>query len=215
MPYSRLMLRFASLLAIALLCFACAKEKEGDFVNATSVTIPADESTPEERERINATLDEIEALAGQLARPQSFRSLPVIVTTESMADSHRAGACYFENGRGKFILVNRVVLRQEERLRTIGLESTLFRVLLHEIGHCYLGREHLEEKISQKGRRLRFAPDRHDRRPVFEEFNVSSMESKTLLMPLALKKYYVAEILGLYRARSLDELAAYAGAEAE
>jgi hypothetical protein len=215
MPLPRLSLRLATALALSLLCLACAKEREGDFVSAASVTVPADEATPEERERINATLDEIEALAGQLARPQSFRSLPVIVTTESMAESHRAGACYFENGRGKFILVNRVVLRQEERLRTVGLESTLFRVLLHEIGHCYFGREHLEEKISQKGRRLRFAPDRQERRPVFEEFNVSSMESKTLLIPLALKKYYVAEILGLFRARSLEDLAAYTGAVAE
>ncbi len=194
--------------------YACGSDNKGDVrQHPSSLAIPADEATAEERKQIDSTLLEIETLAGELGRPQSFRSLPIVVSTESMAKTERAGACYLENGRGRYILVNRVVLREEERLVGIGLQSTLFRVLLHEIGHCYFGRDHLEDKLSERGRRLRFPADRFRRRPEFSELNVSSMESRTLLLPIALKKYYVAEILGLFRARSLAELAQYTGAD--
>lgn len=207
----------APLLALALACglaAGCAKERPKDQVNAASVPVPADQATAEERKQIEDTIAEIETLAGELARPQAFRRLPVLVTTEDMQDTKRAGACFLENGKGKFILVNRVVLRQEEWLSKVGLQSTLFRVLLHEIGHCYFARDHLEDRVTRvKGRRLRFAPNERRLRPELEDFLVSSMESQSLLMPLALKKYYVAELLGLYRARSLAELAEYTGAE--
>lgn len=204
-------------LALALACgvaAGCAKEKARDQVNAPAVPVPADEATPEERKQIERTLSEIETLAGELARPQAFRRLPVLVTTEDMQETKRAGACYMEGGKGKFILVNRMVLRQEEWLSQVGLQTTLFRVLLHEIGHCYLARDHLDDRVARvQGKKLRFAPNQRKHRHELEDFLVSSMESQSLLMPLPLKKYYVAELLGLFRARSLAELAEYTGAE--
>lgn len=203
------------LIACAGLC-ACAKDKKRDVV-AGSLPVPADEATAQERAQIASTVKEIETLAGELARPQAFRSLPVVVTTESMAETKRAGACFMENGRGKFILVNREVFREEARMAAGRFQTTLFRVLLHEIGHCYLGRDHLETRISGQGRKLRF----HRREPgkkAFDDlfssdYNVSSMESQSLVMPLALKKYYVAELLGLFRAASLNDIAEYTGGE--
>ena len=206
-----------ALLVATLALSACAKEKANDVVEAAELPVPADQATEKERAQIASTVKEIESIAGELARPQKFQGLPILVTTEDMLEAKRAGACYFERGKGKFILVNRAVFEEEERLSAGGLQTTLFRVLLHEIGHCYLGRHHLETKISGQGRKLRYSregrPARFQNEYFFSDYNVSSMESQSLLMPLALKRYYVAELLGLYRAATLDQLAELSGGE--
>lgn len=196
---------FAGWLAVLLLLQSCAKS---DDVVESPPAMPADEATADERLRIQHTLDEIEGLAAALGRPQQFRSLPILVTTEDQNAAKRAGACFTVNGRGRYIIVNRNVLRQEEVLSAAGVENTLFRVVLHEIGHCYLGRDHMGDQIFQAGRRISWR--RKGGEVGFPSLNVSSMEPHTLTMPNVLKKYYVAELLGLERATVLGDLATHA-----
>lgn len=204
--------RTGLLLSIALCVALLACSSKGRDKVQQSSLIPDDESTDTERETIVRTLGEIEALAAELGQPQSFRSIPVVVTSEDMMKARRAGACVRQNGKPKLIVVNRRVLELETTLKDLGVETALFRVLLHEIGHCYLGREHTGEQIHLPRRKVVW----HRDTGVFPEtvtypaLNVSSMEANSITMPVVLKKYYVAELLGIARAKELSDFSAYA-----
>jgi len=200
--------RKASLALLGIALFSCGGN---DATKIGQIAMPADEATDEERAQISQTVKEIEMISGSLGRPQSFDSVPILVTSESTLAANRHGACVRENGAGKFILVNREVLNQEKRLVQEGSMTTLFRVILHEIGHCYFAREHFDEKIEARDKQIMWNRKQKDRQPVyFSSLNVSSMEATSLQLPVALKSYYVAEILGLVRAANLSDLAPYA-----
>jgi hypothetical protein len=196
---------------ISLALFACSKGADDVHSHHGNIAPSVDVSTPEERRIIDQNLSEIENLAAELGKPQRFRSIPIKVTEESMLEANRAGYCVIVNGSGSEINVNRRVLDEEKKMAAEGVEVTLFRVLLHEIGHCYLGRGHFNAKIEYRGRHFQWNRKDEGKRPVhFPFLNVSSMEERTLIMPVALKRYYVAEILGLARATSVFDLRDYA-----
>ncbi len=204
--------RLACLLLASFAVFSCAKLKSPETKKVSHLVVPADEATLEEGEAIEKNLAEIERLASELGRPQSFHPLPVLVTTEDFKDSERLAACYSEEGRGRFILINRVVFENEHRLRKEAKMSTLFHVLLHEIGHCYFARAHSDKEIDLKKHKVRvkIPTDNSNLSELHEvpllSLNSSAMHTKNMFMIMDLRKFYVAEIIGLVPTPGVDSL---------
>ncbi len=200
---------FFKLTCLVLAClvfFSCAKLKEPKTVKVSQLVVPADEASASERQIIDKTLTEIEGVAASLGRPQQFRRIPVLVSSEELASNHRFAACFSEEGQGRFIQVNRKVLDRESELQERRDHlSTLFQVLLHEIGHCYFAREHSDESIDLRRHEVSKASYRYSGRSL----NFSSMHSRNVFMIDQLRSYYVAELLGLVPVPSIEALRTY------
>jgi|GEM_PF-5099742 len=196
-------------LLAALCVFSCAKDKGGN-AKVSSLVVPTDEATELERRIIDDTLTDIEKLSSELGHSKSFRSIPVLVTSERPEDSGRFAACYSEDGQGKFIQVNRQVLRKEKEI-FMGTTSTFFQILLHEIGHCYFGRKHLDDQIDVSAYRVVLPHEHSEKETEFgiHSVNASAMHSKNMIVPNVLKKYYVAEVIGLAASRDVPALQSY------
>ncbi len=202
---------FLFLCVLALLsCTSQPSESTGAGAGTgakSTLVIPADEASAEERAEIESALREIESVAAELSAPRDFHRLPVIVTTAENFTDHPA-ACVSENGEGRFILLKPSVIEQEKEERKSGRHSALLRVLLHEIGHCYFGREHETAQIQSPGYVIEIESAAG---PIYyHSLDVSVMVKESLVIPTPLERYYVAELLGLTRAESLADIAAFA-----
>lgn len=202
-----------SLCASTLLLAACAREAPPAAAPvASAVTVPADQARPEERQQIETALGEIETIAAELGRPRGFHSLPVVLAADDdQTVTNRVAACVSENGIGQFIVIKRIALTREATAAELGMDSVLFRILLHEIGHCYFQRGHDDAYVEAEGKELLIdQPTRAGRRFPYRSLDASAMATNSLSLPIALKKYYVAELLGLARANSPEDFLAYA-----
>lgn len=174
---------------------------------------PPDIATQAEHDQIRAALANLSALAAA-SGVGDFSSFPVLVV-DSFAGEGAAAAAYCQrgaDGRGAFVGVLRSTLRRAEARRwEWGDDSFLEMILLHELGHCVFGRGHDDTLLEKEGWHLsfRYGGARGDR---FFNFRIqaSVMHSSPLLtdpFPESLKRYYVAELAGLRRWASLDDVA--------
>jgi hypothetical protein len=184
--------------------------------------VPADEATPAERQEIDDTLASISQKAAQYGYFNDFKSIPVLVTSEDSTVTGREGMCQWDkNYRGIFIKINRRVF---DRDRSLGRFRAVFSVLLHEIGHCYLGRQHETTLLTEKSSHLQVeVTDKMGGTDFVEDgFPVSVMtvlhsknctencEASSRLPSIPeLQDYYVAEVIGFSRINSLRELAQF------
>ncbi|MGZ3657257.1 MAG: hypothetical protein ACXVB9_02690 [Bdellovibrionota bacterium] len=202
-----------SALALILFIGLCACSGGNDAkTQAKRLPLPTDEATSEERSQLDATLTQIEGITRDLGHPQTFRSIPVILTTDDHTYTDHPAGCVSSGGVPQFILVKRVVLENEARISEGQVESTLFRVLLHEIGHCYFSRQHEDAPIFEVGKNIELSVKRGNvgGKIQYPMLDATVMEPQNLTLPIALEKYYVSEILGMGRAKTLADLAAYA-----
>jgi hypothetical protein len=208
----------AQILILILLCapmMSCSQigQQLGIEHQAYTIVMPNDESTAYERRVIKRTTKKIEAIAYNLGKEETFESIPVLVTTEDPSVTKRWGYCQWdENGKGVFIVLNREVFQKDlenDRLHFV------FGVLLHEIGHCYFGRKHDTAVIKKPGYKISIETFDADGGTTItiDEFPVSIMYSKSSLVgspltgvPTSLEHYFVAEILGLQRVSSVEDL---------
>lgn len=110
---------------------------------------PSDEATSEERKKINETLEHISEIANKFGYKNDFNSIPVLVTSENVKVTGRIGYCQWdENRRGQYIFINRENFESDKRSSYL---QNVFQVLLHEIGHCYFGRDHNPNVIKKPG----------------------------------------------------------------
>jgi hypothetical protein len=197
-------------IALFLALAGCAKD-DSARPQSKSITAPEDQSDAAQRAQIDATLTKIEGLTSALGKPHTFRSVPIVVSTDTHYTDHPA-ACVALNRVPQFILVKPAVFEAEDRISPGGIDSTLFRVLLHEIGHCYFHREHEEEHISQPGRLVQLTVKQRGvtGKVDLPFLDATVMVPENLSVPIVLEKYYVAEILGVIRAKTLQDLAPYA-----
>jgi hypothetical protein len=208
----------AQTLILIILCvplMSCSQigQQLGIEHQAYNIVMPNDESTAYERKVIKRTTKKIESIARTLGRDLKFNSIPVLVTTEDPTVTKRWGYCQWdENEKGVFIVLNREVFRkdlEDSRLHFV------FGVLLHEIGHCYFGRKHDTAVIKRDGYKISIETfDSEGGTTItIDEFPVSIMYSKSSLVgspltgvPTSLENYFVAELLGLQRVSSVEDL---------
>jgi hypothetical protein len=184
---------------------ACSRED--DAKKNARLAPPADESTGEQRASMNSTLDRIEALTRELGQPRTFRDLPIVVTTANSYTDHPA-ACVSLAGKGQFILIKPSVFDDDAEVQAEGAEDELFRVLLHEIGHCYFNRQHEEDRLFAADKVVEISADGGGT-ATYPILDASIMVPEELTAPVALEKYYVAELLGIERAKTMEDLVGF------
>ncbi len=123
-----------------------------------------------------------------------LRSIPYHVTS-SLPDNI-AGICvYQENGRPVGIAINRRVLN-DWMIESATHYGFLYKALLHEIGHCFFGRDHDDGHLEIS----------------LDLFTENSMDLSVMISgglartPKVLWPYYVKEIAGLDRINTQDDL---------
>lgn len=200
--------KFCIILLASCLAFAgCARD--GTRAKKAQLQRPRDEASLEERAQINATVARIETLTKELGQPKTFRTLPIILSNEDSYTDHPAGCVSVEGGDPQFIVIKRSVFDKENDLAGAGVETSLFRVLLHEIGHCYFGRAHEEERLYTENMLIELGTLEGEQPLVYPVLDVSVMVPESLTLPVALEKYYVAELLGISRAKKVEDFMPY------
>lgn len=169
------------------------------------------ESFPENR----ASAEETEALKLVLNQIQSdFDEQHINIDLESIPYSindlgeFTAGICYKSNGRRIGIAIDHTVFL--ESIENGDYYGFLYKVLLHEIGHCFFNRIHEENNYSVTGYTmlLGISPGRAPKS--FDSIATTVMESMgQRLIPKLLWPYYIKEMVGLDLIQSWEDFRPY------
>lgn len=180
----------------------------GEYGRDSGQPIPVDQATSSDRLRIQETLGEIEELIASFGVPVDFKSIPIVVTD----DMEAAGVCQRDpSGSRTYIGIHSLIMNIGNP--SFGTTSPLFDVLLHEIGHCYFGRNHDDTQIERDGADIIIVETGPGwRREIpYASVPASIMISEvSVALPVSLKRYYVGELLGKYRATDATELRDFA-----
>ncbi|MBK9322345.1 MAG: hypothetical protein IPM97_05225 [Bdellovibrionaceae bacterium] len=209
---------FLFLLAVSIL--SC--NRPFGAIDGLDYEIPDDESTTEERQLINEIKADIIQTSVSFGIKLDLDKLPIIVTSRqdivtSEGNTGFNGLCFWDqNKKGKAILLNKAPFRYDlykaESLKKAELAPQTFHTLLHEIGHCYFGREHESQILQRDGKQITIHQTNESYNLPFVTTSVMDNTAGSMI-PYSLKKYYVAEIIGYFRASSLDEVAHFINAE--
>lgn len=203
-------MKILALVFATILLSGCGAGKP-EKTKGSPFVIPPSEANASETADLAATLAEIEAITLKLGRPQRFNTVPIIVTSEDSKKSHRIGYCRF-NRRHRFIAVNRKAFERQADFSSEIPNRRLFRVLLHEIGHCYYNRDHDNTLLSKPGLNIGVeleSTSTSKKFAIYQGLCASIMCDKSQKLggtPFELREYYVAEMLGIKRATDLAAL---------
>jgi hypothetical protein len=200
--------RISALLFTALLVTACGHGGNG-AAQPANLPVPTDEATPEQRAAIDATLSRIEGVTAELGHPHRFRAIPILVTTDNKYITDAKGACVKVGTRPQFILVRPSVLKFELDQAPDSPTTSLFPVLLHEIGHCYFAREHDPALIRTDGSLISMTRADGSVAQPFEALEASVMHPEKTQMYVEFEHYYAAEVMGLVPNRTLEAFGRY------
>lgn len=166
--------------------FSCGKK------DPQSIVLPGNQASEKEAEIIGAVVEKIQKDFDELGVNVNLRSIPFHVTT---LDPKIAGICvYRSNGSPVGIAVNHSVLKNWE-VETPEHYGLIYRVLLHEIGHCFFRRQHEDDEL--------FIPG-------LDTIEISVMKDYGRANTLKeLWPYYVREVAGLDRLQSAEDLKRY------
>lgn len=188
----------------------------------TNEDIPLNEASVEEVSLIDDIKKDIAQIALSYGVSLDLDKLPIIVSDKQdipNADgvSGYQGLCFLdENGKGTAILLSKRMLKSDlyeaEKPKKDEIALDTFRTLLHEVGHCYFGREHESNVLESKNFQLTIRQKKETYNFSFLPASIMDNSAGTII-PNSLKRYYVAEIIGYYRAKSLQEVADFISAE--
>lgn len=140
----KVLCRYTFLFTLVVSLISCS-----GFHSSEQFEMPADEATAEERVKIIETLKHISEIAMNKGYNEKFESIPVLVTSENIAETGRLGYCQWDQDhKGQYIVINRENFERDKQQPYL---QTVFSVLLHEVGHCYFGREHDHRLIINSG----------------------------------------------------------------
>ena len=195
---------FSILIALFLLNSGCTQQRDASY------DFPVDVGTLEDHAKIQQTALEIEKVAASLGKGKDFHSFPVFVVGKNTPHAMGSAYCLSDSsGHGVYIGIRRHLLEETAEMNANGFgKSRLFLILLHEYGHCLFGRAHDTELLRQPNTRINLQAD-----PASSVFQSVVALPPTCMYPNAyitelpdsLKKYYVGELFGLGRMKSLGE----------
>jgi hypothetical protein len=184
-----------------------------ESVNFPPIIIPQDQATASERAAVEHTLDLISKYAAEFGEVRDFRQLPIVLRVRDNPTENVAGRCHYNyDMRGFFIEIFKDVIPILPATRAGQFSSELFIVLLHEIGHCYFSRPHDPALIKRVGFEMVFSvsTDSGDNDVYYYEIPASIMiDTWSIGIPKDLERYYVGEILGVFRANTPEELQSF------
>lgn len=174
----------------------------------SSADVYSDEASAQERELIEEQMSLIKGYAAEFGVTTDLNRIPVFVSSHATIPATTPSFCIMNGNVGTKIVLNKNFFRDRVYDRDTGLASPLFNLLVHEIGHCYMGRSHEEALLKKRGHMVEFDIVSRKGREVARYYSVQStmMHNTYFAMPKALEKYYVGEIFGKWRAGSLEQL---------
>lgn len=187
-------------LSLFFVLLSCGKQQ------ASSIVLPGNQATDAEAALLSGALEVIQDEFDSHNVNVNLRSLPYHV---SELRPELAGYCMFRNGNPVGIVLNKNIFHNWI-IETDYDYGVLYNVLLHEIGHCFFGRDHDNEEFSVDGFELH----------ITYELNVSPLVvtgvKKTVMadhawpfIPKRLWPYYVKEIAGLERISAIQHIENY------
>lgn len=187
---------------IFLLIFVSCVKKE-----MNSIVLPANQATAEESEILSAALVKIQSDFDEAGVRVKLRSIPYRVAT---LERSVAGYCMYRgDGSPVGIVINKNVFRDWET-ETPTHYGLIYKVLLHEIGHCFFHRAH-DDDIFEIPWGLLFLKGPDDEFHNEEYIELSAMkDGGKAQIARSLWPYYIREVAGLDRLNSLEDLLAYA-----
>jgi hypothetical protein len=186
---------------LCLLFLGCGK-------NIPVQTLPVNSATPEETQKIDEALALIQADLAEEGIHKNLRRVKIIVA--DLDDPSIQGRCYRNAGKGVALVMSHQILAQESPDE--DLYPWYFTVLLHEIGHCYFNRDHETEVIPFPNKEVVYsaASSRPGKEHTGAWISPSVMNlASDRYMLKALRRYYVKEVAGLDRVRSIEDLNNY------
>lgn len=189
-------------LLFILLSVACSEEVE---VRDAPILIPENQATAVQNEKIQDTLLELTEIMKELGVDEDLTRIPIVVL-----DIEPGGQCFrTKDKNGIYIVLDKEVVDAEPVAEFY--ERPLFATLLHEIGHCYFGRSHTDEKIQAENKLVRVNYPNASAFLDYYYLPISAMHGEsTFPIPKNLKKYYVGEVIGAEKAAIPEDLSGYA-----
>lgn len=209
----------ANAIIVALWFVACGHPI--DIANTADDQIPLNEATAEETAIIDTVKQDIIQIAASYGVLLDLDRLPIVVSSKQdipNADGSNGyqGLCILDQiGNGTAILLSKQMLKLDlykaEKYKRNEVALDTFKTLLHEVGHCYFGRKHESEVLEIEKYQLTIREKNETYNLPFLPASVMDNSAGTVI-PYSLKRYYVAEIVGFYRAKSLQEVAQFVNA---
>lgn len=165
---------------------SCGKEQ------ANNIVLPSNEATEAENQILSGVLDKLQADFDAIGVDVDLRSIPYHVAT---MDNSLGGYCVYKaDGTPTGIAINHAIFNYWPT-ETETQYGPIYRILLHEIGHCFFGRDHDDGMLT--------LPDN-------STLELSVMKDYgTPYVLKALWPYYVKEIAGQDRLTSPEDLNRY------
>lgn len=199
-----LKIKLIFILGFLLLLTACGRK-------VVNKKLPENETSPLVSNQIDEALKMFEQDFKESGILINLHRLPVIV-----GKIKNRGECHYDkNNKPRAIVLNRNLFPSKD---SALIEATFVQVLLHEIGHCYFDRQHKKTSgISTNGKTIALPTEAYvpgwgaDRVIIHDKgLAVSIMETPfKSILPKALRKYYVAELAGKDKARTIEDLKKY------
>ncbi|WII71071.1 hypothetical protein QJS83_11420 [Bdellovibrio sp. 22V] len=167
-----------------------------------------DEASVEERNLITENLDLIKRYAAEFSADIDLSRIPIVVTSKpNLIEPLKSSSCVQDGGNAR-ITLQKSFFTQRVYERDTGFASPLFNLLIHEIGHCYFNRDHEAIVLRKEGYKAQFSVETAQgvRTVSYPSIQATMMHNVYMPIPHLLEKYYVGEILGRWRAKTLDEL---------
>lgn len=199
------------ILLLILLSLGCAKDEEQPVPEESirkKLESLVDESSPEERALLAENMELINSYASEFAQQLDFRTVPILVTTKKDIIKSGNGLCLYEGKKGLKIYLRKDFFTPNLFEKETGFAPPIYNLLVHEIGHCYLLRKHEQTYLSKPGHQAKFKIE--GKQP--SEFSYHAIPASMMAddfgfrIPKQLEKYYVWEIFGKFRAKTLEEL---------
>lgn len=193
-----------------LFLFSCNAVSK--FVDETDP--PADISSEQDRQDIELVKSEIQNLADQIGVTGNFKDFPVIVVEQFTEHPGALGYCHQgQNLSQSYIgILKKTMDMYLFEQRKNNDTSFLFKLLLHEYGHCLFNRTHDETMIGKPGFDIFMIVStafEEKLEPIGPQISVSAMASinwRMTRLPRELKKYYLREISGMVRWQTSKDL---------
>ncbi len=197
-------------LVVGVLVASCSPSPEA----SEDVERPADIASNQDRKDIEAVKAEIQALADQVGVPGGFKDFPVIVVSKYPGQDGPLAYCHESQNRfARYIGIVKATMETYLSEQHSHQDSSfLFKLLVHEYGHCFFDRGHDETMVGKPGYNIFIVlldENGTNLKPIGTEIAVSAMASINWWMtdlPRDLKKYYLREIAGQVRWHKFEDL---------
>lgn len=169
-----------------------------------------DEASSNERQMLEETMQLIQGYATEWGVTMDLNRIPIVVTSKRL-DLNASSQCVYRGNVGIKMLVQKQFFTERVYEKDTGYASPLFNLLVHEIGHCYMMRKHEDALLRKTGYKAQFVieSNKGNEKAQYYSVQASMMHNQYFRMPRLLERYYVGEIFGKFRAKSLDDLQKY------